>query len=78
MIKVNEETIEFRLDQIEKKLDAVTDLLLQTNTQELRLTAVENEVKELKGKKEKTTFLWLTPLVSATISGIIALIIGRL
>lgn len=78
MIKVNEETIEFRLDQIEKKLDAVTDLLLQTNSQELRLTAVENEVKELKGKKEKTTFLWLTPLVSATISGIIALIIGRL
>ena len=78
MKKVNEETIEFRLDQIEKKLDAVTDLLLQTNTQELRLTAVENEVKELKGKKEKTTFLWLTPLVSATISGIIALIIGRL
>lgn len=75
---MNEETIEFRLDQIEKKLDAVTDLLLQTNTQELRLTAVENEVKELKGKKEKTTFLWLTPLVSATISGIIALIIGRL
>lgn len=75
---MNEETIEFRLDQIEKKLDAVTDLLLQTNTQELRLTAIENEVKELKGKKEKTTFLWLTPLVSATISGIIALIIGRL
>lgn len=75
---MNEETIEFRLDQIEKKLDAMTDLLLQTNAQELRLSTVEAELKELKNRKDRTTALWLTPLLSATISGIVALVIGRI
>lgn len=75
---MNEETIEFRLDQIEKKLDAMTDLLLQTNAQELRLSTVEAELKELKNRKDRTTSLWLTPLLSATISGIVALVIGRI
>lgn len=75
---MNEETIEFRLDAIEKKLDAMTDLLLQTNAQELRLSSVEAELKELKNRKDRTTALWLTPLLSATISGIVALVIGRI
>lgn len=75
---MNEETIEFRLDAIEKKLDAMTDLLLQTNAQELRLSTVEAELKELKNRKDRTTALWLTPLLSATISGIVALVIGRI
>lgn len=75
---MNEETIEFRLDAIEKKLDAMTDLLLQTNAQELRLSTVEAELKELKNRKDRTTTLWLTPLLSATISGIVALVIGRI
>lgn len=75
---MNEETIEFRLDAIEKKLDAMTDLLLQTNAQELRLSTVEAELKELKNRKDRTTSLWLTPLLSATISGIVALVIGRI
>ena len=34
---MNEETIEYRLTQIEKKLDTVTDLLLQTQAQEMRI-----------------------------------------
>ena len=32
---MNEETIDYRLTQIEKKLDTVTDLLLQTQAQEM-------------------------------------------
>lgn len=75
---MNEETIEFRLDAIEKKLDTMTDLLLQTNAQEMRLSNVEAEIKEIKNRKDKTTALWLTPLLSATISGIVALVIGRI
>lgn len=75
---MNEETIEFRLDAIEKKLDGVTDLLLQTNSQELRLSQVERDLNEIKAKKEKNISLWLTPLISAGVSGIVALIIGRL
>jgi uncharacterized protein YfkK (UPF0435 family) len=31
---MNEETIDYRLTQIEKKLDTVTDLLLRTQAQE--------------------------------------------
>lgn len=64
---MNEETIEFRLDQIEKKLDAVTDILLQTNQQEIRLSNLEKKI-------EKNVDRWLNPLVSAVISGIVAFI----
>ena len=64
---MNEETIDFRLDQIEKKLDAVTDMLIQTNTQELRITAIEKRL-------DKNVDRWLNPLVSAVISGIVAFI----
>lgn len=65
--KMNEETIEFRLDQIEKKLDAVTDILLQTNQQEIRLSNLEKKI-------EKNVDRWLNPLVSAVISGIVAFV----
>ena len=64
---MNEETIEFRLDQIEKKLDAVTDILLQTNQQEIRLSNLEKKI-------EKNVDRWLNPLVSAVISGLVAFI----
>jgi len=64
---MNEETIEFRLDQIEKKLDAVTDILLQTNQQEIRLSNLEKKI-------EKNVDRWLNPLVSAVISGIVAFV----
>lgn len=63
----NEETIEFRLDQIEKKLDTVTDLLLQTSNQEVRLSNLEKKI-------EKNVDRWLNPLVSAVVSGIVAFI----
>ena len=66
----NEETIEFRLDQIEKKLDTVTDLLLQTSNQEVRLSNLEKKI-------EKNVDRWLNPLVSAVISGIVAFILVK-
>ena len=71
---MNEETIEYRLDSIEKKLDTVTDLLLQTQAQEIRLSNAEKAIKELKDKKDKNTQMWLSPLVSAVVSGIVAFV----
>lgn len=71
---MNEETIDYRLTQIEKKLDTVTDLLLQTQAQEIRITNVENSIRDLKDKKTKNTDRWLTPLVSTVISIIVAFV----
>lgn len=64
---MDNETIEYRLDQIEKKLDTVTDLLLQTNQQEVRLSALEKKI-------EKNVDRWLNPLVSAIIAGVVSFI----
>ena len=75
---MNEETIDYRLTQIEKKLDQVTDLLLQTQAQELRLSTAEKAIQELKTQKQKNTDRWLTPLVSALVSGIVAFILIKL
>ena len=77
---MNEETIDFRLTSIEKKLDDVTKLLLQTQAQEIRLntaekaitelkTELENKINELEKKKSKSIDRWLSPLVSALVSG---------
>lgn len=82
---MNEETIDFRLNQIEKKLDQVTDLLLQTQAQELRLSTAEkgitdlnNALKAIEEKKQKNISMWLSPLISAIISGIVAYIFVKL
>ena len=53
------------LTQIEKKLDTVTDLLLQTQAQEIRLSNAKRS--ELNEKKDKNIQMWLTPLISAII-----------
>ena len=71
---MNEETIDYRLTQIEKKLDTVTDLLLQTQAQEIRISNAEKAIRELNEKKNKSVDRWLTPLISAVISGIVAFI----
>ena len=71
---MNEETIDYRLTQIEKKLDTVTDLLLQTQAQEMRLSTVEKSIKDLKDKSSKNLDRWVNPLVSALVSGIVAFI----
>ena len=45
--------IEYRLDQIEKKLDEVTKLLVQTQGQEIRIGVIESQITELKNNKNK-------------------------
>lgn len=74
---MNEETITFRLDQIEKKLDTLTDILLQTQAQEIRLSTVEKAIKELRNEKTKSVDRWLTPLISTCISGVVAWILVK-
>lgn len=71
---MNEETIEYRLDQIEKKLDTVTELLKQTTEQEIRIANMESAIRELRNSKKNATDRWLNPLVAAVVSGLIAFI----
>ena len=71
---MNEETIEYRLEQIEKKLDTVTDLLLQTQAQEIRLSNAEKAIKDLNDSRKKNVQMWLSPLISALVSGVVAFI----
>ena len=79
--EMNEETIDFRLTQIEKKLDTVTDLLLKTQAQEMRIATLEKqnidlkgEIEDIKKQKAKNTERWLNPLISTVISVIVAFI----
>ena len=75
------ELIDYRLDQIEKKLDTLTDLVLQTQAQEMRLSTVEKGlndfIKEYRSKCNKNIDRWLTPLVSALISGLVAFVLVK-
>lgn len=68
---MNEETIEYRLTQIEAKLDQVTNLLLQTQQQELRLSALEKKI-------DKSVDRWLNPLIAAIVSGLVAFLFIKL
>ena len=79
--KMHEETIDFRLTQIEKKLDTVTDLLLQTQAQEMRISTLEKQNKDLKDEidkmkeqKSKNIDRWLNPLIATVVSIIVAFI----
>lgn len=73
---MNEETIDYRLTQIEQKLSTITDLLLQTQAQELRLSTVEKGlndfIKETRAKQSKNIERWLTPLVSTLVSTLVS------
>lgn len=71
---MNDETIEYRLDQIEKKLDTVTELLKQTTEQEIRIANMESAIRELRNSKKNATDRWLNPLIAAVVSGLIAFI----
>ena len=78
---MNEETIDYRLDQLEKKHDTFQKILLQTQAQELRITAHEKGMGDLKKNIEKMTDSknrnidrWLNPLISAFVSGLVAFI----
>ena len=78
---MHEETIDFRLTQIEKKLDTVTDLLLKTQAQEMRISTLEkqnidlkDEIENIKTQKTKSIDRWLNPLISAVVSVIVAFV----
>ena len=71
---MNEETISYRLDMIEKKLDDLQNLLLQTQAQEIRLSNAEKAISELRRTKKDDINRWLNPLISAIISGIVAFV----
>jgi uncharacterized membrane protein YjjP (DUF1212 family) len=71
---MNEETIDYRLTQIEQKLSQITELLLQTQAQEIRLSTAEKAIQELKDNSKRNVERWLSPLVSAIISGLVAFI----
>ena len=78
---MNEETIDYRLTQIEKKLDTVTDLLLKTQAQEMRITTLEkqnidlkDEIGKMKAQKSKNIERWLTPLISTVVSILVAFV----
>lgn len=82
---MNEETIDFRLTQIEKKLDTVTDLLLKTQAQEMRLSALEtqnkdlkDEIENMKTQKSKNVDRWLNPLIATVVSAIVAFIFVKI
>ena len=68
------EQVEKKLDQVEKKLDKVTDLLLQTAEQEQRIKNLEQAINDLKENNKKNIDRWLSPLISAIISGFVAFI----
>jgi len=69
------EQVEKKLDQVEKKLDKVADLLLQTAEQEQRIKNLEQAIKEMKDSNRKNIDRWLSPLVSAIVSGVVAFIL---
>ena len=79
------ETIDFRLTQIEKKLDTVTDILLQTQAQEMRISTLEKQNKDLKDaidkmkeQKAKNTDRWLNPLIATVVSAAVALVLMKI
>ena len=71
------EQVEKKLDQVEKKLDKVTDLLLQTAEQEQRIKTLETAINEIKDSKKKNIDRWLSPLISALVSGLVAYILVK-
>lgn len=75
---MNDETIEFRLGKIEEKLDTLIDLQMQTQAQEIRLSNVEAEVKEMKEEASANKRSWLNPLISAVVSGFVAFVFVKL
>lgn len=72
--KKEESLVEYRLTQIEQKIDQVIQLQLQQQALDLRMDAVENTIKELQNNQKKQTDRWLNPLVSAVVSGLVAYI----
>ena len=71
---MNDETIQLRFDQIDKKLDVLTELVTQTATQDLRIKICEDSIRDIQNQKKNTTDKWLNPLISAIVSGFVAFV----
>lgn len=72
--KKEESLVEYRLTQIEQKIDQVLQLQLQQQALDFRMNAVEATIKDLKANQKTKLERWLNPLVSAVVSGVIAFI----
>ena len=66
--------MEYRISQIEHKIDKVLELQLQQQALDFRMNALEACVKDLKNNQKKNIERWLNPLISAIVSGLIAFI----
>jgi hypothetical protein len=75
---MNDETIDFRLGKIEEKLDTLIDIQMQTQAQEIRLSNLEGEVKEMKDEATANKRSWLNPLISAVVSGFVAFVFVKI
>lgn len=75
---MNNETIDFRLGKIEEKLDTLIDIQMQTQAQEIRLSNLETEVKEMKDEATANKRSWLNPLISAIVSGFVAFVFVKI
>lgn len=73
--KKEESLVEYRLTQIEQKLDQVLNLQLQQQALDFRMNAVEACIKDLKNNQKKNIERWLNPLISAVVSGLVAFVL---
>ena len=73
--KKEESLVEYRLTQIEQKIDQVLNLQLQQQALDFRMNAVEACIKDLKNNQKKNIERWLNPLISAVVSGLVAFIL---
>ncbi len=67
--------MEYRLTQIEQKIDQVLNLQLQQQALDFRMNAVEACIKDLKNNQKKNIERWLNPLISAVVSGLVAFVL---
>ena len=73
--KKEESLVEYRLTQIEQKIDQVLNLQLQQQALDCRMNAVEACIKDLKNNQKKNIERWLNPLISAVVSGLVAFVL---
>ena len=72
--KKEESLVEYRLSQIEQKLDQVLQLQLQQQALDFRMNTVEACIKDLKNNQKKNVERWLNPLIAAIVSGIVCFV----
>ena len=75
---MDEATIIYRLDQIDKGMAEIKGLVISNALQDKRLTDVEIIIQEMRKQKDKNKDRWLTPLVSGIVSALVAFITARI